>query len=186
MVAINGIKGKFIGLFLMFQVFMLVIQFILGMWINLFAPPINLPLQSSPMNFMMLEAFSSPEIMSHMVIGISIGIVSVIIIISSLFTGRGSLIALGFTNGLLTLVSGISGIYFILGYMQNNSLSFIMSIGFIGVILTNFGMMHLLSRAPLNGIGLRNDSNKNQEGNHEGKNEHRTSSWENEGGAPRM
>jgi len=146
MVAINGIKGKFIGLILMFQIFMLVIQFILGMWINLFAPPIKLPLQSSPMNFMMnFVMLEAPEIMSHMVIGFTIGIVSVIIIISSLFTGRGSLIALAFTNGLLTLVSGISGIYFILGYMQNNSLSFIMSIGFIGVILTDFGMMYLLS-----------------------------------------
>ncbi|MGC8483992.1 MAG: SHOCT domain-containing protein, partial [Thermodesulfobium sp.] len=68
------------------------------------------------------------------------------------------LIALAFANGLMTLMSGISGIYFLLGYMQNNDLSLVMAIGFIGVISTDFGIMHLLSRVPANVIRPGNDA----------------------------
>ncbi|MGC8563264.1 MAG: hypothetical protein ACP5NO_08790, partial [Thermoplasmata archaeon] len=96
------IRNKFTGLLVMFQVFLLVIQFVLGMSINLFAPTINTSLPPTPMGFMMLEVFSFPEIMAHMITGIIIGIVSVIIIASSLFTGRYGLIALAFANGLMT------------------------------------------------------------------------------------
>ncbi len=157
MTAVNRIKIKFIGWALMFQVFLLVIQFILGMLINLFAPTMNTSLPLTPMGFMMMAAFSLPDIMAHMVIGIIIGIISVIIVASSFFTGRYSLIALAFANGLMTLISGVSGIYFLLGYMQNNYLSLIMAIGFIGVISTDFGMIHLLSGVPPNETGLENN-----------------------------
>ncbi|MDA8054269.1 MAG: SHOCT domain-containing protein [Thermoplasmatales archaeon] len=132
-------------MFVMIQLFLLAIQFILGMWINLFAPTINTSLPPSPMQFMMLAVFSIPEMMVHMMNGIVIGFLAILILALSFVSGRYEIIALSFVNGALALTAGISGIFFLLGYMQNNILSFVMSLGFLGVILTDFAIMYFAS-----------------------------------------
>ena len=129
-------------IFVMIQLFLLAIQFILGMWINLFAPVINTALPPSPMQFMMLAAFSIPEIMIHMMTGIAIGFLAILLLAFSLFSGRHEIIVLGFVNGLLTLIAGISGMFFLFSGMRNNVLSFVMALGFIGVILTDFAIIY--------------------------------------------
>ncbi|MEM0159916.1 MAG: SHOCT domain-containing protein [Candidatus Micrarchaeaceae archaeon] len=138
-------EGRMIAMLLMIQVFLLVIQFILGMWINLFAPAINSSLPQPPMGFMMLAMFSVPEIMVHMAIGILIGILSLMIIASSLLRGSRLIAGLAVTNGILTILAGMSGVSFLFGGMQNNALSFTMAIGFIGVVSTNAGMLYVSS-----------------------------------------
>ena len=132
-------------IFVMIQLFLLAIQFILGMWINLFIPPIHTSLPLTPMQFMMMAAFSIPEMMVHMMNGMVIGFLAILILAFSFVSGRYEIIALSFVNGALTLTAGISGIFFLLGYMQNNILSFVMALSFLGVILTDFAIMYFAS-----------------------------------------
>ncbi len=138
-------SGRLVVMFVMIQLFLLVIQFILGMWINLFAPVINTSLQPSPMQFMMLAAFSIPEIMIHMMTGLVIGLLAILLLAFSFVSRRYEIIALSFVNGILTLTAGISGIFFLFSGMQNNVLSFVMALGFIGVIFTDFAIMYFAS-----------------------------------------
>ena len=138
-------SARLVVIFVMIQLFLLAIQFILGMWINLFTPPTYLSPQLSPMQFMMSTAFSIPEIMVHMMNGVVIGFLAILVLAFSLVSGRYEIIALSFVNGALALTAGISGIFFLLGYMQNNILSFVMALGFLGVILTDFAIMYFAS-----------------------------------------
>ncbi|MEM3191100.1 MAG: SHOCT domain-containing protein [Candidatus Parvarchaeota archaeon] len=131
---------------LMIQLFLLVVQYILGMWINLFASTINSSLPKPPMGFMTLAMFSVPEIMVHMAIGILIGIFSLMIIASSLLRGSGFIAGLAVTNGILTILARMSGKFFLFSGMQNNAISFTMAIGFIGVVSTNAGMLYVSPR----------------------------------------
>ena len=139
-------NGKLFTVLAMAQLFFLSVQFIVGMWINLFAPTINTTLTPSPMQFMMLVVFSVPEVMTHMITGIIIGILALTMIAFSLFNGYVKIIILSFVDGILTLVAGISGILFLFSYMSNNFLSFSMSIAFVGVILTDFSIAYYSSR----------------------------------------
>ncbi|MGC8562134.1 MAG: SHOCT domain-containing protein [Thermoplasmata archaeon] len=139
-------NGKLLTVLAMAQLLFLSVQFILGMWINLFAPTINTTLTPSPMQFMMLVVFSAPDVMTHMIVGIMIGILALIMIAFSLFNGAIKVIILTFADGILTLVAGISGILFLSSYMNNNFLSFSMSLAFVGVILTDFSIVYYSSR----------------------------------------
>ncbi|MCW6158956.1 MAG: SHOCT domain-containing protein [Thermoplasmatales archaeon] len=139
-------NGKLFTALAMTQLLFLSVQFIVGMWINLFAPAINTTLTPSPMQFMMLVVFSEPEAMTHMIVGIMIGILALIMIAFSLFSGEAKIIILSFADGILTLVAGISGMLFLFSYMSNNFLSFSMSIAFVGVILTDFSIVYYSSR----------------------------------------
>jgi len=134
------------------QIFLLTIQFIIGIWINLFAP-MNITVQQyhrymmGMMGGILMSIMSQvPEIMVHMMIGILIGVFALIILILSFFTKKPLIIILAIINGPLTLMAGISGLYFVLGGLQNNILSFIMSIGFIGVVLSDFGIIYFTDR----------------------------------------
>ncbi len=114
--------------------------------INLFAPTISTSLTPSPMQFMMLVVFSDAEVITHMIFGIMIGIIALVMIASSLFNGEVKIIILSFVDGILTLVAGISGILFLFSYMNNNFLSFSMSLAFVGVILADFSIVYYSSR----------------------------------------
>ncbi len=141
----NGIS-RFLAPLIILQFFLLVVQFIIGMWINLFAP-MNVPAQ--PYGHMMGGYFMSimvqiPEVMVHMMIGFLIGLLSLIILIISFFTKRLSIIVLLAINGFLVLIAGIYGLIFLLGGLQNNVQSFIMAMGFIGAVSSDFGTIYFL------------------------------------------
>ncbi|MGC8497729.1 MAG: SHOCT domain-containing protein [Thermoplasmata archaeon] len=140
--------SRFIVPLVIVQFFLLAVQFIIGMWINLFAP-MNIPTtQYNGMmgSYLMDIMIQIPEIMAHMMVGILIGLVALITLFVSIFTGKFTIILLVAINGILTLMAGIYGITFLIGGMQNNILSFIMSIGFIGVVLSDFGIIYFIDR----------------------------------------
>lgn len=91
----------------------------------------------------MLPMFSVPEIMIHMAIGILVGMLSLMIIASSLLRGSGLIAGLAVSNGMLTILAGMIGIFFLLSGMQDNALSFTMAIGFISVVSTDAGMVYI-------------------------------------------
>ncbi len=149
---------KLLTVLTMTQLLMLSVQFVVGMWINLFSPAIYTSLPLSPMQFMMLVIFSFPEVMAHLVIGIVIGIVALIMIEFSLLSADIKIIILSFINGILTLVAGVSGILFLISYMNNSFLSFSMSLAFTGVILTDFSIVYYGSGDKLGKSGRIFDS----------------------------
>ena len=145
------------------QIFLLTIQFIIGIWINLFAP-MNITVQQyhrymmGMMGGILMSIMSQvPEIMVHMMIGILIGVFALIILILSFFTKKPLIIILAIINGPLTLMAGISGLYFVLGGLQNNILSFIMAIGFIGVFLTDFWIIYYSFQMEINSLNMHSN-----------------------------
>jgi len=144
--------SRFLVPLIIVQIFLLTIQFIIGMWINLFAP-MNIPspqyyngMMGMMSGYLMSVMIQIPEIMVHMMVGILIGLLAFISLFISFFTKKLLIIILVAINGSLTLMAGIYGLMFLLGGMQNNILSFIMSLGFIGIVLSDFGIIYFTDR----------------------------------------
>jgi hypothetical protein len=112
------------------------LQFTIGMWINLFAP-MNIATPPHHM-FMMYIFFQIPLLMSHFMLGILIGLISIALIVVSVFMGKIIVPIIAFLNGILIFLAGISGIYFVLGNLSNNIFSFIMALCFMGTVFTDF------------------------------------------------
>lgn len=126
------------------QFIFLVFQFLLGMWINLFAPSNMTPTTGRYMMYM----FTVPGVMVHIMLGIIIGIVSILLFIFSVFYGRIFLILMSFAGSLSIIVAGLSGIYFLIGGMSNNVLSYIMATCFIFSVSVYFAMTYSLQKLP--------------------------------------
>lgn len=135
------------------QLILLAVQFTLGMWINLFAPSTyTMPFQGTPMGFMMSLMFSIPQLMPHVMNGVIIGLIANMIVFLSILSGNKKLIIMAAGNGLSTFLAGDAGIYFVLGGLQNNGLSFTMSMAFIAVVLTNVGIVYTAIGGPSMGM----------------------------------
>lgn len=105
----------------------LFIQFLLGMYINLF---VSIPIMPS---FFMMKYGSYggfPIVMAHMFIGILIGLISLGILFLSVGTGCAKILFTAIGLFLSVLLAGIDGLFFLFDG-QNNINSYLMSTGFI-------------------------------------------------------
>ncbi len=127
----------------MIELFLLAIQFIIGMWMNLFAifPSFNHPYMFGMMNTM----FSVPELIVHIMVGIIIGLLSIIILIMAITKGNPTLIVVSVIGSVSVLFAGISGLEFMFSGFQNNALSFTMSLGFIFAVISYFIFIYDIS-----------------------------------------
>ncbi|MGC9134315.1 hypothetical protein [Caldisphaera sp.] len=127
------------------QISLLAVQFITGMIINLFAPMNVQPYSSYPfmMGYMMYVFSIIPLLSFHMMLGIIIGMVSIAMLVISAIKKDNKILILSFVEGLFVLMAGISGINFVLSGLSNNWLSLIMSIGFIGSLISLFFILQL-------------------------------------------
>jgi hypothetical protein len=127
------------------QISLLAVQFITGMIINLFAPMNIQPYSSYPfmMGYMMYIFSAIPLLSFHMMLGIIIGMVSIAMLVISAIKKDNKILVLSFVEGLFVLMAGISGINFVLSGLSNNWLSLIMSIGFIGSLISLFFILQL-------------------------------------------
>ena len=128
------------------QFVLLVLQFIIGMFINLFAP-MNISVTQNNyfmMGYMMEVFIQVPALFPHMFIGFITGIISLIMVLLAILNGKTLVAILALLNGFLILTAGIAGIYFVLSGLSNNALSFLMSIGFIGAVAVDFGILYLV------------------------------------------
>lgn len=114
---------------------LLAAQFVIGMWMNLFAlfPTTNV---TFPMSGMMNVMFSVPELMVHMMIGAVIGLLSLMIFVMSLMGGYHKSAMLSAIASFSIFLAGMSGLEFIFSGFQNNILSFAMSLGFIVAVIS--------------------------------------------------
>ena len=134
-----------LGITLIFlEFFLLSIQFIIGMWMNLFAvfPSFG---HSFSMYGMMQVIFSVPELMIHMMLGIFIELVSLIIFFVFAMAGDYRLSALSAVASITILAAGIGGLEFIFSGFANNIFSFIMSLGFIFTVVAYASILYMAS-----------------------------------------
>ncbi|MEM0073885.1 MAG: hypothetical protein QXT41_04130 [Thermoplasmatales archaeon] len=132
---------RIIRLLVMIQLFFLSVQFILGMWINLFANVTNPSSSENHLQYMSYVMSSFPEIMVHIAIGIIIGIISLILIAFSVKYKRIKILVISIANAIFVFLAGIAGILFLINFMSNNIFSFLMSISFLAVILADFSIV---------------------------------------------
>ena len=141
---------------ILLEFFLLIIQFFIGMWMNLFAvfPQFG---SSSFMFGMMQVMFSVPELPVHMMVGILIGLISLMIFFVIATTGdrRFSLLSAGASLSILT--AGISGLEFMFSDFSNNVFSFFMSVGFIFTVVIYASILYLIpsSRSWGSGASVR-------------------------------
>jgi hypothetical protein len=116
-----------------FELAFLVIQFLVGMYVNLF---VTLP---QPLSFLGMMGFMGAYsgfafVMVHMMIGILVGLTSIGILFVSLFSGRFNMSILSISLLLSIILAGVNGLFFVF-YGQNNLNSYLMSIGFILAVI---------------------------------------------------
>ncbi|EQB65742.1 MAG: hypothetical protein AMDU3_IPLC00002G0379 [Thermoplasmatales archaeon I-plasma] len=126
--------SKFAVNLILLEFLLLIIQFIIGMWMNLFAifPSFG---SSFFMYGMMQVMFSVPELMVHMMLGIFIGLISLMILMIFAMGSDYRLSLLSAAASVSILTAGISGLEFMFSGFGDNIFSFIMSLGFIFTVI---------------------------------------------------
>ena len=116
-----------------FELAFLVIQFLVGMYVNLF---VALPHSLSFLGMMgFMGVYSGfAFVMVHMMIGILVGLTSIGILFVSLFSGRFNMSILSISLLLSIILAGVNGLFFVFDG-QNNINSYLMSIGFILAVI---------------------------------------------------
>ncbi|MHB8396618.1 MAG: hypothetical protein ACYDBK_05375 [Thermoplasmataceae archaeon] len=137
----NGRQTSLLLTGVMAELVLLAIQFVIGMWMNFFAlfPSTNV---AFPMYGMMNVMVSVPELMAHMMIGMLIGLVSLMIFVISLMGGFRKSAMLSAIASFSIFLAGMSGLEFILTGFQNNILSFTMSLGFVVAAISYVFLMY--------------------------------------------
>ncbi len=132
----NSFSFNSIMILIFIEFFLLIIQFILGMWMNLFAVYPDIHRGFYGMFSMMQAMFSVPELMIHMMMGVLILFISLIILILTIVRGNPALIISGFIAFVSIAVAGIGGMEFVISGFSNNVFSFIMSLGFLFTVIS--------------------------------------------------
>lgn len=129
---------------LLVQATLLIIQFIVGMWINLFAP-MNVPPPHGyfMMGYMMYYFSLIPALAPHMAIGVAIGLLFLAMLVVALLSRDVIGAVLSTIGGVMTLVAGVAGMAFVAGGLSNNALSMIMSVGFASDLAVVVLMLYL-------------------------------------------
>lgn len=135
-------RGGFLSM-LFALLFFMIVQFLLGMYINLY---VTIPAMNgfSMMGFEPLYG-GFPVVMAHMFLGILIGLTSIGIMILSVGTGSRRIMLGSAGLFLSVLLAGIDGLFFLFDG-QNNLNSYLMSTGFILAML--FSVLLLIYAGP--------------------------------------
>jgi hypothetical protein len=107
---------------------LLFVQFLLGMWTNLF---VAFPQPAPSVNPLDNVFLGGPYILAaHIIAGLVLGILSISVVVLSILVGNNRAIALASAGLGSILLAGMSGIEFVLGWYTNNALSFSMAFAF--------------------------------------------------------
>jgi hypothetical protein len=116
------------------SIVLLFFQLLLGMWANLFAS-FPSPVQSvNPID----QIFTGGPalLVLHVIVGLILGILSIVGIIGAAYTKNARLIALAACALLSVLAAGESGIEFVLGGYQEDVYSYTMTVGYAALLAT--------------------------------------------------
>ena len=126
----------------------LVLQFILGMTLNLFVSFPNIPVGSTEQVYFN-AIFTTPFLLEHFIVGVGLLLGSIWVLIGAVKTKVKNISLAAVLGFISILTSYISGFEFLLSGFQNNLFSFTMSIGFIVALLSYFKLYQLSSRINL-------------------------------------
>ncbi len=119
---------------------LLFIQFLLGMFVNLY---VQIPLfhaGNSPGMGSMMPRITSPAFWTHMMLGMFIALAGIWVVIAAILTGRGVAIALAGAGFVSVLVAGYGGMSFLM-FGQNDVASYLMAIGFLCAFTAYFAVL---------------------------------------------
>ncbi len=121
---------------------LLFLQFLMGMWLNLFAtfPSFfvgsSYGMMGSSMSFMMSGGMSI--LMAHMLSGYVLGILAILVLGISIYSRNTTFVALSVAGLGFIILSGIAGLSFMFSGFQGNLLSYLMALGFISSLAIYF------------------------------------------------
>lgn len=134
--------------------FLLFAQFLLGMWLNLFAAFPTAPSSASSMlgamGSMMGLGFSGgvPALMIHMMTGFLLLVLSVVVVALAAASSprRSWVVALSGLGFVSVLAAGIAGLDFMVSSFQDNFYSYAMAISFVSAFSSYFLMLSFTRR----------------------------------------
>ena len=129
-------------------------QFLLGMWLNLFASFTNMTSSISSMGGMMSSGMGMDNMMTamsgsmtvlmvHMLNGYLLGILSIAVLAASLYSKKLSIASLGIAGFASILLAGVSGLSFMFSGFQNDVYSYLMAVGFILALSIYFAELYV-------------------------------------------
>ena len=125
---------------------LLLVQFLLGMWLNLFGsfPTLSFNqsgfggMMSSMMGFMVAGGMSI--LMVHMMLGYALLIVSILVFAFAMGSEGQTPILLGALGLASVMVAGLGGLGFMFSGFQNDFFSYLMAVGFISAFTAYFAL----------------------------------------------
>ena len=115
---------------------LLILQFLMGMWLNLFATFPTISTSSGMIGIMSsIMVGGMGLLMTHMMMGFLILFASVAVLALSSYSGRTDVVLLGIAGLALIALAGISGLSFMFSGFQNDLYSYLMAVGFIFAFL---------------------------------------------------
>ena len=123
---------------------LLLAQFLLGMWLNLFVSfPTSLfsqPGIGSMMGTMMgfMVTGGMPILMVHMMLGFALLVVSILVLAFAMGSSAPGLVLISVLGLVSVLAAGLGGLGFMFSGFQNDLFSYLMAIGFISAFTTYF------------------------------------------------
>jgi hypothetical protein len=125
---------------------LLFVQFLLGMWTNLFVVFPEFSPSVNPLDQVFLQG---PYILAaHIITGVALGILSISVFILSVLARNKRAIVLACAGLGSILLAGESGIEFVLGWYANDVLSFSMALGFVFSFVVYFATLSFRKDEP--------------------------------------
>jgi hypothetical protein len=111
---------------------LLIIEFLLGMWVNLYAAfPIGTKLSLS----LQPDFSGKVELQVHLILGVLLGVISLIVLIFSALLKKVGALALGLVGVISIAAAGFSGLALASGGYTNTGESYVMAVAFLVAIL---------------------------------------------------
>jgi hypothetical protein len=115
---------------------LLIVQFLLGMFANLF---VSFSPSTDPNPLAVVFTGGSPALMLHVLIAVVLFILSLLVLVSTAFINRRPVIAIASAGFASTALAFFTGIAFVYSGYTNNSLSYLMAVGFLfGMIIYGY------------------------------------------------
>ncbi|MDG6994726.1 MAG: hypothetical protein JRN52_02290 [Nitrososphaerota archaeon] len=126
----------------MVVVALLIVEFLLGMWVSLYA---SLPVGTKLTLSQQPDFSGKLEVGIHLIAGVLLGIVSMVVLIFSALLKKLIPSILGVAGLIAIIVAGFAGLAFATGGYSNNGQSYTMAIAFLVAILVyiNYSGTHL-------------------------------------------
>lgn len=115
----------------------LVVQFLLGMDVNLF---VSLPGSTSAAGLrggLMSSGMASPVLMTHMMVGFLLAVLAVLAVLAAAATRRTAVLASAAGGALAVAVAGVAGVRFLM-FGHGNDASFVMASAFVLAVIGFF------------------------------------------------